>query len=90
MTFDFLIGFATPGSRVVKQSKQGLKGWFLFAIWRNIEASDGNLRIVAVRLLGITVGVNITTEISLEAAKKRFEANVAKMKAAAPQQVAAK
>jgi hypothetical protein len=66
MTIDFLIGFATPGSRVVKMSPQGLKGWFAYVIHRTIRANDGAIYLNAVRLLGVTVGCTITREMTPE------------------------
>jgi hypothetical protein len=62
MTFDFLVGFATPGCKTVLTSPQGRRGWFANWMGKRWVALDGYVYMVAVRLLGVTVGVTITRE----------------------------
>ena len=62
MTFDFLLGYASPGSKFVRQSPQGIRGWFVNLMAKKWIAQDGYVYMAAVRLLGVTVGVTITRE----------------------------
>ena len=62
MTFDLLIGFATPWSKTVRESPKGVRGWFAQAMAKKWTARDGFVYMAAVRLLGVTVGVTITRE----------------------------
>jgi hypothetical protein len=62
MTFDFLFGFATPGSKIVLQSPSGIRGWFVQGMAKKWTARDGFVYMAAARLLGITIGVTITRE----------------------------
>lgn len=62
MTFDFLLGFATPGCKAVRQAPGGIKKWFATAMYRKIVAMDGFVYMAAIRLLGITIGTTITRE----------------------------
>lgn len=61
-TVDFILGFAMPHSKVVKLSPGGLKTWWAHVMARKMIAQDGVVRIVAVRLLGVTIGCTFARE----------------------------
>ena len=61
-TIDFMLGFAHPGTKLVRLSPGYPRTWFIHAIVRQLVAPDGRVRMLAVRLLGVTLGVTITRE----------------------------
>ena len=61
-TIDLLFGWAHPGTKMVRQAPQGMRGWFIHGMTRKILASDGYVYVAAVRLIGFTVGVTVTRE----------------------------
>ena len=62
MTLDFMLGFASPTAAVVRQSPQGLRGWFIFWMARRMVAKDGYILTAALRLLGVTIGGTFCVE----------------------------
>lgn len=61
-TFDLMFGWAHPGTKMVRNSPGYPRSWFITALARKLKAPDGYVRIYAVRLLGLTIGVTFTRE----------------------------
>lgn len=62
MTFDLLLGIATPRSKIVRSSPGGTRGWFFNVMAKRWVAPDGFVYMAALRLIGLTVGITITRE----------------------------
>lgn len=61
-TIDLMFGWAHPGTKMVRNSPGYPRTWFVTALARKMMAPDGYVRMYAVRLLGLTVGVTFTRE----------------------------
>ena len=61
-TVDLMFGWAHPGTKMVRNSPGYPRTWFVTALARKMMAPDGYVRMYAVRLLGLTVGVTFTRE----------------------------
>ncbi len=61
-TIDLMFGWAHPGTKMVRNSPGYPRTWFGTALARKMMAQDGYVRMYAVRLLGLTVGVTFTRE----------------------------
>ena len=61
-TIDLMFGWAHPGTKMVRNSPGYPRTWFVTTLARTLMAPDGYVRMYAVRLLGLTVGVTFTRE----------------------------